>query len=778
MRQDPPPSALDLAHEAALDTEQRADLVRLCEQVSQLLPAAELARAMRAAQRLCRLRMGAPVLQATVLAPAVLRARAKVLVELAESTGSASRAASTAKVESHQLLLDLGIDVSKEVEALVDGIVRVGAVRWRDLSAESPENVRRMFVSIASELRVVVILLADRVEQMTAARENVDSIERRALARETLDVFTPLANRLGIFQLKWELEDLALREIDPDAYRRISEGLAERRTQRQAFVEEMVIAVRGVLRGHEVRANVYGRPKHIYSIYKKMLSKRLAFEHLHDITAIRVLVDDIASCYTVLGLLHGAFTPIPGEFDDYIARPKSNGYQSLHTVVVGPGGRSVEVQIRTHEMHRWAEYGVAAHWAYKESATPDADPASGNEAAAGKQSSKGPGKSSDRLTAGDAAIAKRFNVVRELLEWQRELGDPSDLADSLKSDIFEDRVYAFTPRGDIIELPQGATPLDFAYRVHTSVGHRCRGALVNGVMVTLDRTLHSGDRVEILTRKHPEPSRDWLNPHLGYLKTSSARHKVRSWFKQLDRDAAIASGREVLERELARLAPGQSPAMAELAREHGFSNPADFYAAIGFSELGANHVAAKVADQARSEAERDVVSWDANRQAPRGTARERSLDPGSELRLGMTAGDSIGVLSSPAKCCHPLPGDDIVGFVSRGRGLVIHRKDCSNLDALDPSRLMDLDWQAERTRRYEAVIRVRVVDRPGALRDVASVLSELGINVRRTSSTSDLSTSEALIEISVEVASHRDLVRALDLIERESVVIAAYRVDG
>ncbi|HVH99364.1 MAG TPA: HD domain-containing protein, partial [Enhygromyxa sp.] len=458
-------------------------------------------RALRRTATLARLRLDPPTLIASVLAL------------------FGERTASTLET------LDFSAELRAEVDGLIFGVERLAAIHWHALDEESAESLRTMFVAMAADVRVVLITLCDRLEVIRELRKIADPEQRRRIAVETRDVFAPLANRLGIWQLKWELEDRALRELEPAVFADLKAKLAARRSDRERAVTEVVEILRSELERTGIDAEVNGRPKHINSIFKKMQRKRVSFEEIYDVDAVRVIVegDDPRAgkrdCYAALGVVHGLWSPIAGEFDDYIARPKQNGYQSLHTAVIGPGGRPLEVQIRTRDMHLFGEFGVAAHWAYKE----------------GKR---------------DSSKAERFNLLRQLVDWQKQLVDARELAEALKTDLFEDQVHVFTPAGDVIALPDGATPLDFAYRIHTDVGHRARGARVNGVMVPLNHKLATGDRVEILKKKKPEPSRDWLSPHLGYLATAGAKQKIRQWFRQQDRDEAIVSGRETLEREL------------------------------------------------------------------------------------------------------------------------------------------------------------------------------------------------------------------------------------
>jgi RelA/SpoT family (p)ppGpp synthetase len=657
--------------------------------------------------RLVDLRLTAPVVTATILA----RLRRLNLI--------------SADAMSHAY--------DREVTALVEGMIRLDELQWGSLGGESSENLRRMFMAMAADIRVVLMMLATQVEKMRRLR-SLPEEERDSLAMETMDVFAPLANRLGVFQLKWELEDLALRQLEPKIYADISTHLAQRRGERNAFVQEAMDALSDALTPHGIHAEISGRPKHIYSIYKKMQRKRLPFEQIYDVLAVRVLVEEISECYAVLGVVHGMYTPIAGEFDDYVARPKENMYQSLHTAVVGPTGRPLEIQIRTRDMHQFAEYGVAAHWAYKE----------------GRKT-----HTADR----------EFNLLRQLMDWQKQVTDPSQLAESLRNDIFQDRVYVFTPAGDVLDFPSGATTLDFAYRVHTLVGHRCRGARMNGHMVTLDTELVTGARVEILTKKHPEPSRDWLNPHLGYLKTSTARHKVRHWFREQGRDEAISQGREQVARELAK-AGVERPDLDAVASSFGYDHSDELHAAVGHGDLGAHTIAVKVLEALTPPQPADPPSMEASAAKPvAGGAGGVRLDGVSDI------------LSQAARCCGPVPGDDVIGFISRGRGIVIHRRNCSNMvNCHEPERVVEIDWGGDRKHRYPVSLEVETIDRPGAFRDVANVISNLGVNMRSARSQSDQSGQVATINVTIDATTAEDVVRLLGRLERLPVVIAVRRL--
>lgn len=646
------------------------------------------------------------------------------------------------------LLLGQGLDPEQAVErfgqeavGLADGCLRLTSIQWSQLGNESAENLRRMFLAMAADVRVVLLALADRVQVMRALKHSDDMGLRQLRAEETLDVYAPLANRIGTWTLKWELEDLALRELEPDTYRAIGKGLSQTRGERGQDIKDAIAMLEMELANQEIPARITGRPKHIYSIYKKMRRKGVPLEQIYDASAVRVLVDEVPQCYAVLGMIHGKFTPIPGEFDDYIARPKENLYQSLHTAVIGPNGRSLEIQIRTREMHQYAEYGVAAHWAYKE----------------GKKT-----RSEDT----------QFNLLRQLMDWHKDAAsadsamesDPGALAESLKADIFRDRVYIFTPRGDVLDLPRGATVLDFAYRVHTNVGHRCRGAKIDDHIVPLDRKLENGDRVEVLTKKHPEPSRDWLNPHLGYLVTASAKQKIRQWFRQQGRGEAVEQGREALERELSRL--GVEAGLDDVAGLFDYRSPEDLLAAIGFGDVGAHSVGARALDKLEPKVVETVEIPPAPKRQPKAKRK------GAE---GVSIDGVDGVMSTPARCCSPVPGDDVVGFISRGRGVVIHRRSCPNLPKSEPERLVEIGWGQSHRRVYPVELEVVAYDQPGVMRDVAEIISSQGVNMRGANAGERGRDGTATLLLTLEVTHTDQVIRILDRLERLACVAAVRR---
>lgn len=624
--------------------------------------------------------------------------------------------------------------LGEDVGRLLAGVERLATIRWDRIEEEAAETLREMFLAMARDVRVVMIVLAMRVQRIRSMKDGSWSdAERQRYARETLDVFAPLANRLGIWQLKWELEDFALRELEPDTYAEIKRLLAERRDERQAFIDEVVGVLESKLAEEGIEASIKGRAKHIYSIYKKMQRKDLEFDQLYDLRAVRVITKRLQDCYGVLGIVHSTFVPIPSEFDDYVAKPKDNGYQSLHTAVIGPGGRPVEVQIRTEQMHQLSEFGVAAHWAYKEG------------------SSKGP--------------QDKFMLLRQLMDWEREVSDPHQFIESLKTDIFEDQVYVFTPAGDVIDLPVGSTPLDFAYRVHTMVGHRCRGAKVNGKIVTLDHALKTGDRVEILTQKEPQPSRDWMNPGLGFLRTASARGKVRAFFRKQGRDESMHVGKEMVERELARL-DLEHATIEEVAHALDYPSVDDLYAAVGYGDRNAHSVSSAALTLEREKAPPEEPTLPSTPPPP----------PTRQTASGLRLGGSDEVMGRRANCCSPVPGDDVVGFVTRGRGIVIHHRRCPNILATpEPERLVEIDWGADPSQRHLVEIEVQATDRSGLMGELTKLVTAIGVNIRSARADSDRGKA-ARIRLGLDCRSADQVAQVIDRVSRHRDVLEVRRV--
>ena len=632
-------------------------------------------------------------------------------------------------------------EFGRGVARLVDGVTKMGLI-----DAQVPEgrgsrerlkaeSLRKLLLAMAEDVRVVLIKLADRLHNMRTLKY-LEPDKRRRIARETLEIYAPLANRLGIWQIKWELEDLAFRHLDPEAYKRVARELDERRVDRERYIKRVVEIIRRELAKNGIEAEVSGRPKHIYSIWRKMRRKGVGYHDLYDVRAVRILVDDVVQCYAALGVVHTLWRHIPREFDDYIATPKENMYQSIHTAVIGPEGKTLEVQIRTHAMHEHAELGVAAHWQYKEG-----------------------GRSDDHYQ-------QKIAWLRQLLDWKEESADAGDFIDRFKSEVFQDRVYVLTPGGDVLDLPQGATPLDFAYYIHTEVGHRCRGARVNGRMVPLTYELKSGDQVEILTAKSGHPSRDWLNPHLGYLRTSRARAKARQWFKQQDQEKNAAEGRILLERELHRLGI-TGLAYGELARALGYDTVEDLYVALGRSDVTPGQLGKAAAELVQPAVEADVPVQPVRRR-PRGEA-------GSEVTI-----HGVGnLLTRLAQCCKPAQGDPIVGYITRGHGVTIHRRDCRNVLTMDDGRrdrLIEVQWAGRARGTFPVDVVVEAIDRHGLLRDITNVLANEMINVVAVNTRSDKRTNTARMELTLEIADVAELSRVLNRINQLPNVYEVRRV--
>lgn len=634
-------------------------------------------------------------------------------------------------------LEELKTEFGQDVAQLVDGVTKLSKLRYGKEQVEA-ESLRKMFLAMAEDIRVVLIKLADRLHNM----RTLSALRREKqikIARETLEIFAPLANRLGIYNIRRELEDLALKYLEPEKFSEIEEFLADDRDDRHSYIGQAITLLREKLLDEGVKAEISGRPKHIYSIYKKMLAKRRDFEHIYDIRAIRCLVEDKSQCYLVLGIVHSLWTPIPGEFDDYVAKPKENAYQSLHTAVIGPGGKALEVQIRTKQMHQIAEYGVAAHWRYKEPG--------------GKR---------------DPRLEEKINWLRQLQEWRAEVTTASEFVNALKTDIFKDQVYVFTPKGQIIEMASGATPIDFAYHIHTEVGNRCRGAKVNGKIVALETALKTGDRVEILTAKKGGPSRDWLNPTLGLVHTARAKEKIRQYFRKQEREVARIEGRTLLEKELHRLGLAQKN-LDDVAKLFNFSNVDELAEAIGYADISLQQIGVKLL-----EAEQNKTA------PPPPPEPELKPRPKPKTDVGLEIGGVGNLLTRVAQCCKPVPGDEIVGYISHGRGIAIHRRDCKNVIDHEggEGRWIALSWKGMKQEQvYPVTIEVRAFDRSGLLHDLSGVVSEEGVNMSSVSSRSRRDHT-AVVTATLEIGNANQLSRILNKIERLQNVLDARRVSG
>ncbi|MCC6955606.1 MAG: bifunctional (p)ppGpp synthetase/guanosine-3',5'-bis(diphosphate) 3'-pyrophosphohydrolase [Anaerolineales bacterium] len=590
------------------------------------------------------------------------------------------------------------------------------------------ETLRKTFLAMGEDVRVVLIKLADRLHNMRTLG-HMPEHKRRRIAQETLDIFAPLANRLGIWQIKWELEDLSFRYVNPEKYREIAENLARRRSEREQEMQKIKNNLLSVLNLVGIQAEISARPKHIYSIYRKMVRKGIPFDLVHDIRGVRIIVPDTTTCYTALGTIHAHWRPIPGEFDDYIAAPKDNFYRSLHTAVNYDDGNTLEIQIRTQEMDQNAEYGIAAHWRYKEGSARDDD------------------------------YERRILWLRSLMEWRQDIEDAGEFVDSMKSEVFEDRVYVFTPKGDIIDLPAGSTPIDFAYQVHTDVGHRCRGAKINGKLVSLDYQLKTGDKVEILIAKRGGPSLDWLNLNLRLVKTQRARGKIRQWFKRQAREKNASMGKTMLDKELRRLGL-TSTNLDRLAHEFELKSIEDLYVALGTGDLPAQ----KIVKHLTLGDKDDIFEEWLPVSKPSAAPVEASVSV-----LGLK-----GLLTNFARCCNPAPGDEIVGYITRGRGATIHRKDCPNVLRIgDRERLVRVSW-GEVKSTYPVPIRIKAFDRDGLMKDVSTLIADEGVNM--PSVKVETTRNMAIFDLIIEVRDIIQLSRLLDRLENLPNVMEAHRV--
>jgi GTP pyrophosphokinase len=612
---------------------------------------------------------------------------------------------------------------SEEDDSLLDS--PLARDRRRDLANET---LRKTFLAMGEDIRVILIKLADRLHNMRTLGYMPEK-KRHRIAQETLDIFAPLANRLGIWQLKWELEDLGFRYTNPEKYKEIAQNLSETRLERERQMEEILTRLKKLLAEVNIKVDISGRSKHIYSIYRKMVEKNKPFELVRDLRGVRLIVKDVPSCYAALGVIHTNWRPIPNEFDDYIAAPKDNFYQSLHTAILYDDGKPLEVQIRTPEMDENAEYGIAAHWKYKE---------------------KGPR---------DDIYEQRINWLKKIMEWRQEVEDANEFVDGMKTDVFQDRVYVFTPRGDIIDLPSGSTPIDFAYNVHTEIGHRCRGAKVNGKLISLDSPLKTGDQVEILTAKQGGPSRDWLNSNLGLVRTQRARSKIRQWFKHQNREQNLSQGKEILDKELRRL--GLSGFNLEkLAVNFDFRTMDDLYVAVGCGDISIGHIINLLSDVESTPPDEVLVK-----------------PGGPVLGLNGNAVSVLGlknILTTYAKCCKPVPGDDIIGYITRGRGATVHRQDCPNMLRIkDRDRLVRVAW-GEPQLTFPVEIQIKAYDRQGLMGDISSLLTDESINVKDIKI--NITHNLAVLDLTVEISDIAQLARVLTKIENLPNVMEAHRL--
>jgi len=647
-------------------------------------------------------------------------------------------------IDQAELSLEVVADAcGSKVLGKIKGVITMDAVRglqqvqFNGNEYSQADNLRKMLLAMVDDVTVVLIKLAERLYQLRNAKSKSESI-KKTIALEVKDVYAPLANRLGVGHIKWEMEDLAFRFLKPKDYAQIANYLSEKRLAREKQVESVLEIIKKSLDQLNIKSELMGRAKHIYSIWKKMQRKQVGFEEIYDVRAVRVLVPKIQDCYSVLGVVHGQWKHIPKEFDDYIATPKENGYRSLHTAVIGPDGKTLEIQIRTHEMHQESELGVAAHWKYKEGAGTIAD---GYEA--------------------------KIAWLRQLLDWQDELADSGQLIEEFKSQVFDERIYVFTPMGKLIDLPAGSTALDFAYRVHTDIGHRCRGAKANGRIISLTQALETGQRIEILTTKTGGPSRDWLSEQQGYLKSTRARNKVHQWFKHQDKDKNIVAGKSILEKEIRKNGLEISDFIA-LAKHFNFNTSEELYAAIGAGDKGIHQVMNACLSIFKQQP--DINRQTVLKRTPNVTKRSSSSD---------ILVEGVGnLLTRMAACCKPVPGDEISGFVTQSRGSVVHRSDCRyllNNKERSPQKVLEVSWTQQVNQLYLIDLSIESYDRKGLLSDITALLSKEKISLTSLNTQVNKKDLQVKIKMQIEISNLSNVSRIINLIEQVSHVISVIR---
>lgn len=654
----------------------------------------------------------------------------------------------------HDVVEDTGVKIEEleaifgsEVAKLVDGVTKLGKIAYKTKEEQQVENLRKMFLAMAKDIRVIIIKLADRLHNLRTL-EYVDEDKQREKAYETLEIYAPLAHRLGIFKIKWELEDISLRYIDPKGYYDLVEKVAVKRREREAYIQDVIQTLKEKMAEANIEGEIEGRPKHFYSIYRKMYMQHKSFEEIYDLLAIRVIVNTVKDCYGVLGIAHTLWKPIPGRFKDYIAVPKPNMYQSIHTTVIGPKGELFEIQIRTWEMHRTAEYGIAAHWKYKE----------------GRKS--------------HSELDEKLAWLRQILEWQSDLKDAREFMETLKIDLFTDEVFVFTPKGDVIDLPKGAIPLDFAYAIHSDVGNRCIGAKVNGKIVSLDYQLKTGDIVEILTSSSQNhgPSRDWLK----MVKTSRAKNKIKQWFKKERREENIVKGKEMLEKEARKQGYTLSQLLKtewveSIWKKYGFNSLDDMYAAIGYGGITTNQVLLRLIDEYKK----------ANKAEPQKIHDLTFKEKNKQQKQRKPAGRGVkvkgieNVMVRFSKCCNPLPGDEITGYITRGRGVSIHRTDCVNLKDpfIEQERFIEVEWTDQYKASYSAEIQIEAQDRQGLLADITKVMSDMNIDVTAVNARTT-KRKQVVINLTLEVNNIDQLDRVMGQVKKISNVTDVFRVNS
>ena len=642
-------------------------------------------------------------------------------------------------------------DFGKETIKLIDGVEEMAALGQLNVTMEGSaastqvDNVRRMLLAMVDDFRCVIIKLAERIANLVEVKKAPEEV-RQAAAKECANIYAPLANRLGIGQLKWEMEDYAFRYQHPETYKQIAKQLSERRIVREQYIKDFVDDLTAEMKASSINAEVSGRPKHIYSIWRKMQKKGLAFDELFDVRAVRIIADKLQDCYAALGAVHTKYKHLPSEFDDYVANPKPNGYQSIHTVILGPEGKTIEIQIRTKEMHEDSELGVAAHWKYKEGG------------------------------GGRSGYDEKITWLRKLLDWQEEMSDSGEMLDEVRSQVFDDRVYAFTPRGDVVDLPMGATPLDFAYHIHSMVGHRCIGAKVAGRIVPFTHKLQMGDQVEIITSKEPNPSRDWLNPSTGFVTSGRARAKINAWFRKQSREKNLEAGREILEQELAKIGATLKDAEQYGLKRFNMNTPDELYVGVGSGDLRINqiinHINALVNKPTAEEEDQQALEklQEAENKAPVQSRPKKDA-------VVVEGVDNL--MTHLARCCQPIPGDEIAGYITQGRGISVHRADCEQLEELRhhaPERIIDTVWGSGFVGSYILTVRVEAMERGGLLKDITTLFANEKIKVTSMKSRVDYRKQLSIMDFDLEVTNIEILQRVSKRVEQIKDVMSVKRL--
>ncbi len=643
---------------------------------------------------------------------------------------------------------DLTQDFGQKVADIVDGVTKIGQVTFDTREEAQAENIRKMILAMAKDIRVILVKLTDRLHNMKTLGFQ-KTFKQKLIAQETLDIYSPLANRLGLYRIKVELDDLSLQHLKPDVYRQITNGIQKHKTLGKEYVDQVITILQGILDENGIQGRISGRQKHVYSIYQKMLKQNLSFDQVYDLIAFRVIVKTVRDCYAMLGLVHSTWTPVPGRFKDYISMPKGNMYQSVHTTVLGPGGEHVEIQIRTEEMHQVAEFGVAAHWKYKDG------------------------------TSFKAKDEERFLWLRHILDWEHDLKDPQEFMSSLKVDLFQDEVYVFTPQGKVLDLPSGATPVDFAYSIHTEVGQHCSGAKVNGRLVSLDTQLKNGDQVEIITNPKRNPSRDWLR----FVKTAKARTRIKHWIRTQERERSISLAKEMLEKEGRRLGVNfgkelKQGNLEKVAAEFTYKTVDDLLSAVGYARITPKQVLHKLVPKPEAAEDRKGRPEDKkDRQRSREPKSKEGDIPAKVVKEGVSIKGVDDVMIRFANCCQPVPGDPIVGYISRGKGIVVHTADCKNVQQFSSYRLINVSWDGVEETVYPASIKVICRNEKGVLAEISQLLTAEDVNIQSGQFASNVE-DKTEIALHIEVNDSAHLYRTLENLVNLDSVLEAYRTSS